>query len=1245
MKKSLLLLTALAIALSWACNRIENDFDFSTDPVDGVELTIHATQADASATRTVLMPDKSIYWTKGDAVNVFYGSQSSGLFSSDIEEPARTADFTGTLSVTVGSSGAGAGTQAFWGVYPYDENNTCDGSSVTLTLPSRQEALAGSFANKLNPSVATSSGLSLAFYNVGAPFYFSVTQEGVTSATFRGNNNEDLAGRIRVSMNADGCPVAEVLEGVKSITLSAPDGETFEPGTTYVLILLPQTFSAGYTVTFNKGVLQADCAVSKNVEFKRAKGRTKMDADEGLTYLPVGEAEIISFADDLVKSILVDHFDLDGDGEISTAEAAVVTTFNVPKATKNSTRAGSDEEASIMAGKDIEEFDEFVYFTGFTEVAAHTVEGCSRLKAIVLPETVIHLGDRAFYDCSSLHSVTVMSPTPPTLGVEVFGDDPDFAIYVPGEVLETYKERWSYFADRIFSLDKKAISFKDPLVKSICVENWDTNGDGELSYEEAAAVTSTTVSGGPYGFHQAFSNTEISSFDELVYFTNIQDICFSYCSNLSSIILPESVRSIGAYAFDHCTSLASINIPNTIIGDFAFYECTSLTSVTLSIQDSFRDYYIERYAFAWCSNLTEINIPDKVRSIGEYAFAGCSSLTSIHIPESLISIAEGIFSDCCSLTSVEMPEYDCRITDIEAYAFARCSSLTQIELPQSKVFTSIGEYAFAECSSLTSIHIPESLISIAEGAFSDCSSLTCVEMPEYGGFITEIGAYAFSGCSSLTQIDLPQSEEFTSIGEYTFFGCSNLANIVIPECISEIGAGAFSGCSSLYGAFIWGDVTSIEDETFMDCQSLRYADLPNSVTSIGSRAFKGCGFANIAIPNVSSIGSGAFQDCINLAGITIPDGVECIEDETFSGCSNLARVVIPEGVTTIGYDAFANCISLSEIAIPGSVNSVCGFVNCSGLSSVILNDGVTEITEGAFLGCCGLISVDIPASVERIGRSAFQECENLAKVNITSLESWCQIDFDIIWTGTNPLQYAHHLFLNGTDLTDLIIPDGVTSIGAGTFYYCNSLTTVTIPASVQSIGEKAFYECDGLTRVNISDLASWCSIEFQEENSNPLWYAEHLYLNGSELETIVFPEGLDRVNEFTFINLNSLSGVHIPEGVTSIGHSAFRDCDNLVDVRLPDGLIDINPEAFCFCYSLPEIVIPKSVTTIGSAAFLDCRSLTNVTVLPVTPPTAGWGFFEYAYDATFFVPEESVEDYKSAPYWRDLAGRIQAIPE
>ena len=155
---------------------------------------------------------------------------------------------------------------------------------------------------------------------------------------------------------------------------------------------------------------------------------------------------------------------------------------------------------------------------------------------------------------------------------------------------------------------------------------------------------------------------------------------------------------------------------------------------------------------------------------------------------------------------------------------------------------------------------------------------------------------------------------------------------------------------------------------------------------------------------------------------------------------------------------------------------------------------MTSIGDEAFRGCSGLTSVTIGSGVESIGGRAFEYCSGLTSVHISDIAAWCKIDFDDF--NSNPLSYAHHLYLNGEEVKDLVIPNSVTSIGYLAFYDCSGLTSVTIPNSVTSIGTEAFSGCSGLTSVHISDIAAWCKIDFEGSSSNPLSYAHHLYLNG-----------------------------------------------------------------------------------------------------------------------------------------------------
>lgn len=264
-------------------------------------------------------------------------------------------------------------------------------------------------------------------------------------------------------------------------------------------------------------------------------------------------------------------------------------------------------------------------------------------------------------------------------------------------------------------------------------------------------------------------------------------------------------------------------------------------------------------AFYGCSSLSSINIPDSVTSIGYRTFYGCSSLTSINIPDSVTSIDWDAFSNCTSLTSVNIPN---SVTSIGYSAFDGCSSLTSISIPDG--VTSIGESAFRDCSSLTSINIPDGVTSIGYSAFEGCSSLTSINIPDG---VTSIGNDAFFDCSSLTSINIPNS--VTNIGWYAFYRCSSLSSINIPNGVTSIGDGAFSYCESLSSINIPDGVTSIGYDAFSYCESLTGINIPDGVTKIGDRAFYDCSsLTSINIPNsVTSIGNEAFSYCYNLSDV------------------------------------------------------------------------------------------------------------------------------------------------------------------------------------------------------------------------------------------------------------------------------------------------------------------------------------------------------------------------------------------
>ena len=202
---------------------------------------------------------------------------------------------------------------------------------------------------------------------------------------------------------------------------------------------------------------------------------------------------------------------------------------------------------------------------------------------------------------------------------------------------------------------------------------------------------------------------------------------------------------------------------------------------------------------------------------------------------------------------------------------------------------------------------------------------------------------------------------------------------------------------------------------------------------------------NGTVCNVTSIGEFAFGWCSGLTSVTIGNSVTSIGDDAFHWCSGLPSVTIPNSVTSIGDGVFEGC---------------------SGLTSVTIPNSVTSIGYRAFYECSGLTSVTIPNSVTSIVGDAFDGCDGLTSVHISDIAAWCNIDFEVGYF-SNPLNSAHHLYLNGEEVKDLVIPNSVTSIEQSAFYGCSGLTSVTIPNSVTSIRYRTFYGCSGLTSVTI----------------------------------------------------------------------------------------------------------------------------------------------------------------------------------
>ena len=312
---------------------------------------------------------------------------------------------------------------------------------------------------------------------------------------------------------------------------------------------------------------------------------------------------------------------------------------------------------------------------------------------------------------------------------------------------------------------------------------------------------------------------------------------------------------------------------------------------------------------------------------------------------------------------------------------------------------------------------------------------------------------------------------------------------------------------------------------------------------------------------------------------------------------DIITIVIEDGATSVGSYAFYGCSNLYSVTFGKDVKTVGerAFSGCSNIKKVIALDNVTSIGSSAFYGCSGLASVTIGSGVTSIGSSAFYGCSGLKKVIVPDIAAWCGINFGN--ETANPLYYVHRLYSDdNTEIKELVIPDGVTSIETSAFSDCLSLYSVTIPNSVTSIRENAFRYCSGLKKVIVPDIAAWCGINFGNETANPLYYAHHLYSDdNTEITALVIPDGVTSIGVHAFRGCSGLTSVTIGTGVTSIGGYAFIFCSGLTSVTIPNSVTSIGASAFSGCSGLTSVTIGTGVTSIENSAFSGCSKLASVT--------------------------------------------------
>lgn len=523
------------------------------------------------------------------------------------------------------------------------------------------------------------------------------------------------------------------------------------------------------------------------------------------------------------------------------------------------------------------------------------------------------------------------------------------------------------------------------------------NADGIMIYyriinDKELAVTTKGDYEGLYSYNSSESIVipeYVSYYGRTFRVTSIDRLAFRNNTKVVTIIIPNSITSIGDLAFEGSGWYK--NQPDGLVyaGKVAYkYKGNMPDNTSIAIKEG--TLGIGTAAFSDCKGLISISIPESVISIGSRAFSGCVNLSSLTIPNSVVNIGGGAFTDTPwynnqpdglvyvnkiayrykgsnqNDTSVEIRE---GTLSISGSAFSGCDWLESIKIPNS--VNDIGGSAFSYCTGLTSITIPNHVSSLKGGVFKDCKSLIDITLPNT---ITSIGDGAFVGCTGLKSINIPNT---LRIGFESFMNCYGLSSVTMPREAFAIKRQAFAYCRSLKTVTIPYGVKRIDNEAFRGCLNLATVDISSSVLDIGDYAFCECnGLTTVSIGNnVSSIGQCAFADCVNLTNLILPNSVSTIKESAFNGCSSLKSISLSTSLKNIGDYVFRNCSSLASVTIPNNITSIdrYAFSGCN-IKTLSLSENLRFIRMNAFMGNRNLKSLIIPASVEAIYQEAFANC-------------------------------------------------------------------------------------------------------------------------------------------------------------------------------------------------------------------------------------------------------------------------------
>ena len=797
-------------------------------------------------------------------------------------------------------------------------------------------------------------------------------------------------------------------------------------------------------------------------------------------------------------------------------------------------------------------------------------------------------------------------------------------------------------------------------------------------------------------------------FPEGIVVTKIGDGACAWCHQFSELAITNSVREIGVRAFDFCREIVALEIPSSVtnicygaflmnigiedveingtnlaIGDYAFaHSFMSSDTSRLVIRGGVRD--IGFGAFYRSMHLDEVVMEDGVTNIAVNAFSQCDDLAAVALPDTLLTIGAGAFSECCNLSSLIVPlsvtEIGLASLDDEAEggAFANCSGLTEIYMPRSlKPVTDEATLAYLAdvfyglgLESMTATERDEILT-----WYSDYSEIGGGDEPDPGDgvewlYSVEDGEVTITGANPASGfLKIPASidgKPVTRIGNYAFAWNLNVCAVEIPATVAEIESSAFNGNEYLTNVLFAAGGSApltISQYAFGHCERLEAIEFPARLAVIDECGFNECH----TLADVTFLGTGAdiaynaFKATPYLASLpfeVLVNGEGGAYFVTGTPPNDMAASDWPAGVKTIGAYLFYNNTNLTSVVIPNTVESVEyeAFYWCTALTNIVFEAAAVgeeslplEIDTEAFALCENLQGVTFREGTLSVGPYAFNQCGNLAEVNlptegiVTIAESaFAGTAYDAakpfsMYMGYGNVVEGYHgtcpAVISASDW-----PDGAVEIGSDVFKGCATLTQVTFPAGLVSIGWQSFAYCPNLASVNFANCAA--TLEYISNNAfagctalesaildgDNLCVGDNAFQGCTSLTTLVLGGGTAQVGGFAFANCGRLAafvdnsnGADIDEtafigtayyrnmpfafitredwdygGVTVVGNKGACPAQITADMW-PENLTQINRMSFTFNDELVAVEFPETLARIDESAFACCTNLVSIT--------------------------------------------------